>query len=79
VVASVSKPVKLVMTHADPSLTGAISRGRVKRISIGGSASRFASRVMAARREMDEEGQLHLCRRKPAVSELAGRVRQGRG
>ena len=58
VVAAVGRPVNVVMSHADPSLTaeqlGAVG---VKRISIGGSLSRrlFATFLTAAR-EMRERG-----------------------
>jgi 2-methylisocitrate lyase-like PEP mutase family enzyme len=54
----VSKPVNVVMTHADPTITAAqLSDAGVKRISVGGSLSRFAlGAFLAAAREMKEQG-----------------------
>jgi 2-methylisocitrate lyase-like PEP mutase family enzyme len=58
VVASVSKPVNVVMTHVDPTVTAAqLSEVGVKRISVGGSLSRFAlGAFLKAGREMKEQG-----------------------
>ena len=58
VVSSVGKPVNVVMTHADPSITAAqLAEVGVKRISIGGSGSRVALHAfMGAAREMAEHG-----------------------
>ena len=58
VVSSVSKPVNVVMTHADPSITrDQLAEIGVKRISIGGSGSRFAlNAFLGAAREMAEQG-----------------------
>jgi 2-methylisocitrate lyase-like PEP mutase family enzyme len=58
VVDSVGKPVNVVMSHADPSLTlDQLAAIGVKRVSIGGSLSRrlFATFLEAAR-EMRERG-----------------------
>jgi 2-methylisocitrate lyase-like PEP mutase family enzyme len=58
VVSSVGKPVNVVMTHADRSLTlEQLAEAGVKRISIGGSGSRFVlNAFMSAAREMAEHG-----------------------
>jgi 2-methylisocitrate lyase-like PEP mutase family enzyme len=58
VVSSVTKPVNVVMTHADPSITAAeLAEIGVKRISVGGSLSRFVlNAFMGAAREMSERG-----------------------
>jgi 2-methylisocitrate lyase-like PEP mutase family enzyme len=72
VVASVSKPVNVVMTYADPSLTVAdLAAVGVKRISIGGSGSRFAlGAFMAAAREMAESGSFTFVGDNPPWNEL---------
>jgi 2-methylisocitrate lyase-like PEP mutase family enzyme len=81
VVASVSKPVNVVMTHADPSLTAAqLAEVGVKRISIGGSGSRFALNVfMAAAREMAENGTFTFVGENPPWKELLGAFAKGSG
>jgi len=58
VVASVGKPVNVVMTHGDPSLTLAQLAGAgVKRVSIGGSLSRLAlAAFLRGAREMADHG-----------------------
>lgn len=58
VVASVSKPVNVVMSAADPDLTVAQLAGvGVKRISVGGALSRLAlAAFMKGAREMAERG-----------------------
>jgi 2-methylisocitrate lyase-like PEP mutase family enzyme len=58
VVSSVGKPLNVVMTHADPTLTAAqLSAAGVKRISVGGSLSRFAlAAFLKGAREMKENG-----------------------
>jgi len=58
VVASVTKPVNVVMSAADPALTAAqLAQAGVKRISVGGALSRLAlAYVLKAAREMKEEG-----------------------
>jgi 2-methylisocitrate lyase-like PEP mutase family enzyme len=58
VVSSVTKPVNVVMSAADPALSAAqLAQIGVKRISVGGSLSRLAlASVLRAAREMKEEG-----------------------
>jgi 2-methylisocitrate lyase-like PEP mutase family enzyme len=58
VVASVRKPVNVVMSHGDPSLTlGQLAEAGVKRVSVGGSLSRLAlAAFLRGAREMTEKG-----------------------
>ncbi len=58
VVSSVKKPLNVVMTHADPTLSAEqLSAAGVKRISVGGSLSRFAlAAFLQGAREMKEKG-----------------------
>jgi 2-methylisocitrate lyase-like PEP mutase family enzyme len=58
VVSSVSKPVNVVMSSADPAITAAqLSQIGVKRISVGGALSRLAlAAVRTAARDMKEHG-----------------------
>ena len=58
VVASVSKPVNVVMSAADPDLTVAQLAGvGVKRISVGGALSRLAlAAFLKGAREMADRG-----------------------
>jgi 2-methylisocitrate lyase-like PEP mutase family enzyme len=58
VVASVSRPVNVVMSHADPSLSAAeLEAVGVRRISVGGSLSRLAlAAFMKGAREMKDKG-----------------------
>src|SRR5262249_32310873 len=58
VVASVRKPVNVVMSHADPSLTlGQLAEAGVKRVSVGGSLSRLAlAAFLRGAREMADKG-----------------------
>jgi 2-methylisocitrate lyase-like PEP mutase family enzyme len=58
VVSSVTKPVNVVMSHADPSITVAdLAAIGVKRISVGGSIARYAmAAFLKAGREMKESG-----------------------
>lgn len=58
VVSSVTKPVNIVMSHADPSITAAdLAALGVKRISVGGSMARYAmAAFLKAGREMKENG-----------------------
>lgn len=81
VVTSVSKPVNVVMTHADPSITAAqLAEVGVKRISIGGSGSRFAlNAFMAAAREMAEHGTFTFVGENPPWSTLLEGFAKGRG
>jgi 2-methylisocitrate lyase-like PEP mutase family enzyme len=81
VVASVSKPVNVVMTHADPSITAAdLAAAGVKRISIGGSGSRFAlNAFMAAAREMAERGTFTFVAENPPWKDLLDAFAKGKG
>jgi 2-methylisocitrate lyase-like PEP mutase family enzyme len=81
VVSSMSKPVNVVMTHADPAITAAqLAEAGVKRISIGGSGSRFAlNAFMAAAREMVEHGTFTFVGENPPWSQLLEGFAQGRG
>jgi len=58
VTASLGKPVNVVMSTADPSITVAqLADAGVKRISVGGALQRLAmAEVMKAAREMREQG-----------------------
>ena len=58
VVSAVSKPVNVVMSAADPSLTAAqLADAGVKRISVGGALSRLAlAAFLQGAREMKERG-----------------------
>ncbi len=81
VVSSVSKPVNVVMTHADPSLTAAdLAAVGVKRISVGGSISRFAlNAFMTAAREMKEHGAFTFVGENPPWQQLLDGFAKGRG
>jgi 2-methylisocitrate lyase-like PEP mutase family enzyme len=81
VVAAVSKPVNVVMTHADPSITAAqLAAVGVKRISIGGSGSRYAlNAFMAAAREMADHGSFTFVGDNPPWTELLEGFAKGRG
>ena len=58
VTSSVSKPVNVVMTHGDPSLTLAdLAAAGVKRVSVGGSLNRLAlAAFLKGAREMKDKG-----------------------
>jgi 2-methylisocitrate lyase-like PEP mutase family enzyme len=58
-VSAVSRPVNVVMSHADTSITAADLAGAgVKRISVGGSIARYAmAAFLKAGREMKDSGQ----------------------
>lgn len=58
VVSSVRKPVNVVMSHADPSITAAdLAALGVKRISVGGSIARYVmAAFLKAGREMKDNG-----------------------
>jgi 2-methylisocitrate lyase-like PEP mutase family enzyme len=81
VVSSVSKPVNVVMTHADPSITAAdLAAAGVKRISIGGSGSRFAlNAFMTAAREMAELGTFTFIDENPPWKDLLDAFAKGKG
>ncbi len=81
VVSAVGKPVNVVMTHADPSLTLAdLAAVGVKRVSIGGSLSRYLlGHFMAAAREMSERGGFTWLRAAPPSKELRDGFQRGAG
>ena len=81
VVSAVSKPVNVVMTHADPTLTAAdLASVGVKRISIGGSGSRFAlNAFMTAAREMAERGTFTFVGESPPWKDLLDAFAKGKG
>jgi 2-methylisocitrate lyase-like PEP mutase family enzyme len=81
VVASVSKPVNVVMTHADPSLTADdLASVGVKRISVGGSLSRFAlNAFMGAAHEMRERGAFTFVGENPPWKQLLDGFAKGQG
>src|SRR5215471_5994504 len=72
VVSSVRKPVNVVMSHGDPSLTLAqLAAAGVKRVSIGGSLSRLAlAAVLEGVREMKDVGGFTWMRRTVRSAEL---------
>jgi 2-methylisocitrate lyase-like PEP mutase family enzyme len=79
VVSSVGKPVNVVMTHADPTLTAAdLSAVGVKRISVGGSLSRFAlAAFLKGAREMKEQGAFSFIREAAPSKEIRAAFVQG--
>jgi 2-methylisocitrate lyase-like PEP mutase family enzyme len=81
VVSAVAKPVNVVMTHADPSLTVAdLAAAGVKRISVGGSVSRFAlGAFLAAAREMRERGGFTFVREAAPARDLWAAFERGAG
>jgi 2-methylisocitrate lyase-like PEP mutase family enzyme len=81
VVSSVGKPVNVVMTHAEPSITrDQLAEAGVKRISIGGSGSRFAlNAFMGAAREMAEHGTFTFVGENPPWSQLLEAFAKGQG
>jgi 2-methylisocitrate lyase-like PEP mutase family enzyme len=81
VVRSVGKPINVVMTFADPTLTlEQLAEAGVKRISIGGSGSRFAlNAFMTAAREMAEHGSFTFVAENPPWAELLDGFARGRG
>jgi 2-methylisocitrate lyase-like PEP mutase family enzyme len=58
VASSVTKPLNVVMSAADPTLTAAqLAKAGVKRISVGGALSRLAlASFLRAAHEMKEQG-----------------------
>jgi 2-methylisocitrate lyase-like PEP mutase family enzyme len=79
VVASVGKPVNVVMTHVDPTVTAAqLSDAGVKRISVGGSLSRFAlGAFLQGAREMKEQGAFTFIRNAAPSKELKAAFARG--
>ncbi len=80
VVSSVGKPVNVVMTHVAPPLSAAqLSAVGVKRISIGGSLSRFAlAAFLKGAREMKEQGAFTFVRDAAPSKDLRAAFAQGR-
>ena len=72
VVGSVRKPVNVVMTHGDPSLTLAqLADAGVKRVSVGGSLSRLAlAAFLRGAREMADKGGFTWMRETASSREL---------
>ena len=72
VVSAVSKPVNVVMTHGDPSITLAqLAAVGVKRVSVGGSLSRLAlAAFLRGAREMADKGGFTWMRDTVASREL---------
>jgi 2-methylisocitrate lyase-like PEP mutase family enzyme len=67
------------MTHADPSITAAdLAALGVKRISVGGSISRFVlNAFMGAAREMAEHGAFTFVGENPPWRELLDQFSKG--
>jgi 2-methylisocitrate lyase-like PEP mutase family enzyme len=78
VVASVGKPVNVVMSAADPALTAAqLAEAGVKRISVGGALSRLAlAAFLRGAREMKEPGGFTWVRDTVPTRELKAIFRQ---
>jgi 2-methylisocitrate lyase-like PEP mutase family enzyme len=78
VVASVGKPVNVVMSAADPALTVAqLAEAGVKRISVGGALSRLAlAAFLRGAREMKEQGGFTWVRDTAPTKELKAVFRQ---
>lgn len=72
-VAAVDKPVNVVMSSGDPSITLAdLAAAGVKRVSIGGALSRYAlAAFMDAARQMKEQGSFAWVARALPGAELA--------
>jgi 2-methylisocitrate lyase-like PEP mutase family enzyme len=72
VVAAVGKPVNVVMSHGDPSLTLAqLADAGVKRVSVGGSLSRLAlAAFLRGAREMADKGAFTWMRETVSSREL---------
>src|SRR5262245_21224862 len=80
VVSSVGKPVNVVMSHVAPPLTAAqLAAVGVKRISVGGSLSRFAlAAFLKGAREMKEQGAFTFVGGAAPSKELKAGFAQGR-
>ena len=74
VVSAVSKPVNVVMSHADTSIAAAdLAAIGVKRISVGGSIARYAmTAFLKAGREMKENGRFTFITDAASSKELKG-------
>jgi len=80
VVSAVTKPVNVVMTFADPALTAAdLASVGVKRISVGGSISRYAlAACLRAGREMKEKGGFTFIRDAATSADLRSAFARGK-
>jgi len=80
VVGSVNKPVNVVMTHVDPTVTAAqLSEAGVKRISVGGALSRLAlAAFIEGAREMKDAGGFTWVRKTVPSKELKAMWESGR-
>lgn len=78
-VGAVGKPMNVVMSNADPSLTvEQLAEAGVKRISVGGALSRLAlGALLEAGREMRERGTFSWVRRTAPSAELRGLFERG--
>ncbi len=78
VVSSVSKPLNVVMSAADPSLTAQQMEGvGVRRISVGGALSRLAlAAFMKGAREMKEKGGFTWVRETMPTKDLKAAFRE---
>jgi 2-methylisocitrate lyase-like PEP mutase family enzyme len=74
VVQAVGKPLNVVMSAADPSLTAAEMQAvGVKRLSVGGALSRLAlAAFMKGAREMKEKGAFTWVRDAMPITDLKG-------
>jgi 2-methylisocitrate lyase-like PEP mutase family enzyme len=81
VVSAVGKPVNVVMSHADPSLTVAdLAEAGVKRISVGGSIARhLVAAFLDAGREMKEKGAFTFLRDATPSREIRAAFAAGAG
>jgi 2-methylisocitrate lyase-like PEP mutase family enzyme len=81
VVSAVGKPVNVVMSHADPSLTVAdLAEAGVKRISVGGSIARhLVAAFLNAGREMKEKGAFTFLRDAPPSKQIKAAFAAGAG
>ncbi len=79
VVQSVGKPVNIVMSSADPSITAAqLAEAGVKRISVGGALSRLAlAAFLEGARAMRDHGSFTWMNDTVSAKELRGLFEQG--
>ena len=80
VASSVSKPLNVVMSAADPALTAAqLAEAGVKRISVGGALSRLAlAAFIEGAREMKDAGGFTWVRKTVPSKELKAMWGSGR-
>ena len=79
VVSAVTKPVNVVMSHADPSIAvHELSAAGVKRISVGGSIARYAmTAFLRAGREMKDTGRFTFIKDAAPSKTLKGAFADG--